>query len=66
MRFRGTVKDAKLSSKGINIHLLASDDCSTDDLRAYFDELVMVNIEIVVPDAEAMQDSFELDSELVE
>ena len=63
MRFRGTVKDAKLSSKGINIHLLASDDCSTDDLRAYFDELVMVNIEIVVPDAEVMRDSFELDGE---
>ncbi len=63
MRFRGTVKDAKLSSRGINIHLLASDDCSTDDLRAYFDELVMVNIEIVVPDAEAVQDSFELDGE---
>lgn len=64
MRFRGTVKDAKLSSKGINIHLLASDDCSTDDLRAYFDELVMVNIEIVVPDAEVVQESFELDGEL--
>lgn len=63
MRFRGTVKDAKLSSKGINIHLLASDDCSTDDLRAYFDELVMVNIEIVVPDAEVVQDGFELDGE---
>jgi len=63
MRFRGTVKDAKLSSKGINIHMLASDDCSTDDLRAYFDELVMVNIEIVVPDAEVVQDAFELDGE---
>lgn len=64
MRFRGTVKDAKLSSKGINIHLLASDDCSTDDLRAYFDELVMVSIDIVVPDAEVVQDAFELDGEL--
>lgn len=63
MRFRGTVKDAKLSSRGINIHMLASDDCSTDDLRAYFDELVMVNIEIVVPDAEVVQDGFELDGE---
>jgi hypothetical protein len=64
MRFRGTVKDARLSSKGINIHLLASDDCSTDDLRAYFDELVMVNIEIVAPEAEVVQDAFELDGEL--
>lgn len=64
MRFRGTVKDAKLSSKGINIHMLASDDCSTDDLRAYFDELVMVNIEIVAPDAEVVQEGFELDGEL--
>ena len=64
MRFRGTVKDAKLSSRGINIHLLASDDCSTDDLRAYFDELVMVSIDIVAPDAEVVQDAFELDGEL--
>ena len=64
MRFRGTVKDARLSSKGINIHLLASDDCSTDDLRAYFDELVMVSIEIVAPEAEVVQDAFELDGEL--
>ena len=51
MQFKGTVKDAKLSSRGINIHLLASDDCSTDDLRAYFDELVMVSIEIIAPEA---------------
>lgn len=58
MRFRGTVKDAKLSSRGINIHLLASDDCSTDDLRAYFDELVMVSIDIVAPDAEVVDESF--------
>lgn len=64
MRFRGTVKDARLSSKGINIHLLASDDCSTDDLRAYFDELVMVSIDIVAPEAEVVQDTFELDGEL--
>ena len=63
MRFRGTVKDAKLSSRGINIHLLASDDCSCDDLRLYLDELVMVDIEIVVPDAEVVQDAFELDGE---
>ena len=65
MRFRGTVKDAKLSSRGINIHLLASDDCSTDDLRAYFDELVMVSIDIVAPDAEVVDESFnfELDGE---
>lgn len=62
MRFRGTVKDAKLSSRGINIHLLASDDCSTDDLRAYFDELVMVSIDIVAPDAGATE--LELDGEL--
>lgn len=51
MQFKGTVKDAKLSSRGINIHLLASDDCSTDDLRAYFDEPVMVSIEIIAPEA---------------
>lgn len=65
MRFRGTVKDAKLSSRGINIHLLASDDCSSDDLRAYFDELVMVSIEIVAPDAEVVNEAinFELDGE---
>lgn len=61
MRFRGTVKDAKLSSRGINIHLLASDDCSTDDLRAYFDELVMVSIDIVAPDADVTE--LELDGE---
>lgn len=64
MRFRGTVKDAKLSSRGINIHLLASDDCSTDDLRAYFDELVMVSIDIVAPDAGAAELELELDGEL--
>lgn len=63
MRFRGTVKDAKLSSRGINIHLLASDDCSTDDLRAYFDELVMVSIDIVAPDAGAAELELELDGE---
>lgn len=63
MRFRGTVKDAKLSSRGINIHLLASDDCSTDDLRAYFDELVMVSIDIVAPDADAAELELELDGE---
>lgn len=63
MQFRGAVKDAKLSSKGIDIHLIASDDCSTDDLRAYFDELVMVSIDIVVPEAEVIQGTFELDGE---
>ena len=65
MQFRGTVKDAKLSSRGINIHLLASDDCSTDDLRAYFDEPVMVSIEIIAPDAE-VGENFELDGGMVE
>lgn len=63
MQFKGSVKDAKLSSRGIDIHLIASDDCSTDDLRAYFDELVMVNIEIIAPEAEYAVDSFELDGE---
>ena len=47
MQFKGSVKDAKLSSRGIDIHLIASDDCSTDDLRAYFEEPVMVSIEII-------------------
>jgi len=65
MQFRGTVKDAKLSSRGINIHLLASDDCSTDDLRAYFDELVMVGIEIIAPEAHEA-DTYELDFEAVD
>ena len=65
MQFRGTVKDAKLSSRGINIHLLASDDCSTDDLRAYFDEPVMVSIEIIAPDAE-VGENYEFTGELVE
>lgn len=64
MQFRGVVKDAKLSSRGINIHLLASDDCSTDDLRAYFEEPVMVSIEIIAPEAEAV-DNYELDVETV-
>lgn len=63
MQFKGSVKDAKLSSRGIDIHLIASDDCSTDDLRAYFDELVMVNIEIIAPEAEYAVDGFELDGE---
>ena len=58
MQFKGTVKDAKLSSRGINIHLLASDDCSTDDLRAYFDEPVMVSIEIIAPEANVEFDTF--------
>lgn len=63
MQFKGSVKDAKLSSRGIDIHLIASDDCSTDDLRAYLDELVMVNIEIIAPEAEYAVDGFELDGE---
>lgn len=63
MQFKGSVKDAKLSSRGIDIHLIASDDCSTDDLRAYFEEPVMVSIEIIAPEAGYDVDGFELDGE---
>lgn len=63
MQFKGVVRDAKLSSRGINIHILGGDDCSTDELRAYFDEAVMVSIEIIAPDAGYEVGSFELDGE---
>lgn len=54
------LKDAKLSSRGVNIHLLGGDDCSTDELRVYFDEPVMVTVEIIAPDAEVERDGYEL------
>ena len=63
MQFKGSVKDAKLSSRGIDIHLIASDDCSTDDLRAYFEEPVMVIIELIAPEAGDDVDGCELEGE---
>lgn len=63
MQFKGVVHDAKLSSRGINIHILGGDDCSTDELRVYFDEAVMVSIDIIAPNAEVREDGYELDGE---
>lgn len=65
MRFKGVVKDAKLSGRGINIHILGGDDCSTDELRVYFDEAVMVGIEIIAPDnaVEVDADGWQLNGE---
>lgn len=63
MQFRAVLKDAKLSKNGVTIRAIASDDCSTDDLRAYLEEPVLLSIEIIAPDAEVVQDAFELDGE---
>ena len=45
MQFKAIIKDAKLSKNGVVIRALASDDCDTNDLRAYFDEPVMLDPE---------------------
>lgn len=60
MQFKAMLKDAKLSSRGVNIHLIGGDDCSTDELRVYFDEAVMVTVEIIAPNAEVEHDGYEL------
>lgn len=52
MQFRAVLKDAKLTKSGVTIRAVASDDCSTDDLRVYLEEPVMINVEIIAPEAE--------------
>ena len=64
MQFKAVIKDAKLTSRGVNIHLVGGDDLSTDELRAYLDEMVMVNVEIVQPVQAA--GGWEIDGELAE
>lgn len=63
MLFKSVIKDAKLSKSGVIIRVLASDDCSTDDLRAYLEEPVMIEVNLITPDAEYATDGFELDGE---
>ena len=54
MQFRGVIKDAKLSKTGLIIRVLGGDDCSTDELRLYLDEPVMVSVDIIAADAEVV------------
>ena len=65
MQFKSVIKDAKMTSTGINIHMLGGDDCSTDELRCYFDEPVMVTVEIIHPSS-TVEDEYEVGGELVE
>lgn len=52
MQFKAVIKDAKVSKNGVIIRVLASDDCSTDDLRMYMDDPVMLDVNLIAPDAE--------------
>lgn len=63
MQFRAIIKDAKLSKNGVIIRALASDDCDTNDLRAYFDEPVMLDVNLIAQNAEYMPDPFAIDGD---
>lgn len=63
MQFKAVIKDAKVSKSGVSIRVLASDDCSIDDLRMYMDDPVMIDVNLIAPDAEYAADGFELDGE---
>lgn len=63
MQFKAVFKDAKVSKSGVIIRVLASDDCSIDDLRMYMDDPVMIDVNLIAPDAEYTADGFELDGE---
>ena len=52
MRFKAVIKDAKLSKSGLVIRVFGGDDCAADDLRMYFDETVMLSVDLIAPDAE--------------
>lgn len=52
MQFKAVIKDAKVSKSGVIIRVLASDDCSTDDLRMYMDDPVMLDVNLIAPEAE--------------
>lgn len=60
MQFKAVIKDAKVSKSGVIIRVLASDDCSTDDLRMYMDDPVMLDVNLIAPEAEY---AYELNSE---
>lgn len=61
MQFKATIRDAKLTSRGVNVHLVGGDDLSTDELRAYLDEAVIVTVEVITPSVAV--DAWELDGE---
>lgn len=63
MQFRAIIKDAKLSKNGVIIRALASDDCDTNDLRAYFDEPVMLDVNLIAPDAEYDSEPLAIDGD---
>lgn len=60
MQFKAVIKDAKVSKSGVIIRVLASDDCSTDDLRMYMDDPVMLDVNLIAPESEY---TYELDGE---
>ena len=61
MQFKATIRDAKLTSRGVNVHLVGGDDLSTEELRAYLDEAVIVTVEVITPSVAV--DAWELDGE---
>ena len=63
MQFKAVIKDAKVSKSGVIIRVLASDDCSTDDLRLYMDDPVMLDVNLIAPEAEY---AYELNGEALE
>lgn len=60
MQFKAVIKDAKVSKSGVIIRVLASDDCSIDDLRMYMDDPVMIDVNLIAPESEY---AYELDGE---
>ena len=60
MQFKAVFKDCKVTKGGLTIRVLASDDCAVDDLRMYLEEPVMVDINLITPEAEY---AYELDGE---
>ena len=62
MQFKAVIKDAKVSKSGVIIRVVASDDCSTDDLRMYMDDPVLLDVNLISPEAE-YADPYELDGE---
>ena len=63
MQFKAVIKDAKVSKSGVIIRVLASDDCSTDDLRMYMDDPVMLDVNLIAPDAEYEPGPFAIDGD---
>lgn len=49
LKFKATLRDAKVTSDKVIINLLGGDGLSVDELRMYFGELVNITVETVQP-----------------